>query len=137
MYVAIATKFVHRLWICPLMHNWKVPLYRSQSYILVCAVVWHGTETRTHTHGFNTFCLAMPNAKCNKIHYVSLRHIWLYFHDASSIILVFSRLLTFVIILAGKMWLWKTFEISSMDFATMISACFLLMLLHRIELLTL
>ena len=66
-YVAIATKPVHRLQICPTVHSYTFP----RSYSRVRAIMWEcsegQTDTGTHTDGrrHNTFRWAMPNAKCS------------------------------------------------------------------------
>jgi len=46
-YVVIATKSVHRLQICPIVHNWTAPSTTPPSYIWVRAVVWECGEGQT------------------------------------------------------------------------------------------
>jgi len=47
-YVVIATKPVHRLQICPIVHNYRAPPTIPPCYIRVRAVVWECGEGHTH-----------------------------------------------------------------------------------------
>jgi len=49
-YVVIATKPVHQLQICPIVHNYRAPHTILPTYIWVRAVVWEWSEGQTHTH---------------------------------------------------------------------------------------
>jgi len=48
-YVIIETKPVHRLQICPTLHNYRAPTTIPPSYIRVCAVMWECGEGQTDT----------------------------------------------------------------------------------------
>jgi len=63
-FVVIATKPMHRLQICPIVHN-----YHSPSYIQDRAVVW-AAATDTHVHDQYTFRIAYDS---RKMWYVMIR----------------------------------------------------------------
>ena len=69
-YVVIATKLVHQLQICPIVHNQRALPTIPSTYTRVCAVMWECGKGQTNTHTAVTnihFASAMPHAKCNKV----------------------------------------------------------------------
>ena len=68
VYAVIATKPVHRLQIGPMVHNWGTPR-TPKLHLVRCssAGMRRGTDRNIDRRPWPTFCLAMPNAKCNNI----------------------------------------------------------------------
>jgi len=56
-YVVIAMKPVHRLQICPIVHNYRASPTIPPSYIRICAVVWECGKGETHRRAWPIYIL--------------------------------------------------------------------------------